>query len=292
MAKFLLSAFADEASDELSGQIAALKRNGLRLIEPRSVNGGIIDKSEDELQKIHTALESEGITLSALGSPIGKYKIEDDFEPYLDTFKKALRACKILNAERMRVFSFFTPQQSLAKHRDEVIRRMSVLCEMAEKEGVTLCHENESEIYGQNPAEVRDLLSSVAPLRGIFDAANYVMNDCDPLEGFEVTLPKLEYLHIKDARRDEKAMTPAGMGDGCYREVLKKVDETTDRTVILTIEPHLHIFSQYKSIDKHNLKTELTFDSSDKAFDCAVGAVKNMLSELGFTEREDKIWTK
>ena len=44
MAQFIISAFADEASDLLDGQIAALKRNGLCLIEPRSVNGNMVDK--------------------------------------------------------------------------------------------------------------------------------------------------------------------------------------------------------------------------------------------------------
>ena len=50
MAQFLISAFADEISDELSHQIEALKRNDLGYIEPRNVNANIIKKSEEKLQ--------------------------------------------------------------------------------------------------------------------------------------------------------------------------------------------------------------------------------------------------
>ena len=85
MAKFLISAFADEASEELDLQIAALKRNGVRCIEPRSVNGNMVKKTDEELEEIAKKLRDNGISLSSLGSPIGKFSIDEDFEkpPFL-----------------------------------------------------------------------------------------------------------------------------------------------------------------------------------------------------------------
>lgn len=292
MAQFLISAFADETSDDLGHQIEALKRNGLRCIEPRNVNGGIIQKSEAELEEIAKQLREAGISVPSLGSPIGKFKIDDDFEIHLEDFRRALRACKILGTKRMRIFSFFVPQDRLAECRDEVIRRMKVLLDMAKAEGITLCHENESKIYGQNPAEVRDLLTTLPELRGIFDAANYVREGQDPIEGIEATLPALEYLHIKDARFADHAIVPCGMGDGQYPEVLRRVDELTDGVVILTLEPHLHIFQAYQKIDSHKLTTGIEFDNSDDAFDCAAAKLKETLTSLGFHEEENKIWKK
>lgn len=292
MAQFLISAFADETSDDLGHQIEALKRNGLRCIEPRNVNGGIIQKSEEELEEIAKQLREAGISVPSLGSPIGKFKIDDDFEIHLEDFRRALRACKILGTKRMRIFSFFVPQDRLAECRDEVIRRMKVLLDMAKAEGITLCHENESKIYGQNPAEVRDLLTTLPELRGIFDAANYVREGQDPIEGIEATLPALEYLHIKDARFADRAIVPCGMGDGQYPEVLRRVDELTGGVVILTLEPHLHIFQAYQKIDSHKLTTGIEFDNSDDAFDCAAAKLKETLTSLGFHEEENKIWKK
>ena len=169
---------------------------------------------------------------------------------------------------------------------------MLILLELAEQRGITLCHENESKIYGQNPDEVADLLTSLPALRGIFDAANYVMNDQDPLRGFEATLPSLAYLHVKDARFAEKCIVPCGMGDGQYEEILRRVDRATDQTLFLTVEPHLHIFQAYARIDSHKLKTGLAFDNSDDAFDCAVNHLKQTLAKLGFHEEENKLWKK
>ncbi|MBQ9760650.1 MAG: sugar phosphate isomerase/epimerase [Clostridia bacterium] len=281
MAKFLISAFADEACDALEGQIKALHRNGLHCIEPRSMSGNVIKKNDEELYAIRAQLDAAGITVPSLGSPIGKFEITEDFDLHLAEFERALRACEILGTKRMRIFSFFVKQDQLAQYRDEVMRRMTVLLERADKAGVTLCHENESHIYGQNPAEVKDLLDTLPGLRGIFDAANYVRHDQDPIKGFEATADKLEYIHVKDALFSDHSMIAAGEGNGQYKEILSRVDRMTDRTIVLTVEPHLYLFDAYKKIDKLELKHNRVFNTSDDAFDYAVSALKKLLAEIG-----------
>ena len=58
MAKFILSAFADEAGSSLSEQIAALKDNGISYIEPRNIGGkGILTLTEDELVAVKAELD-------------------------------------------------------------------------------------------------------------------------------------------------------------------------------------------------------------------------------------------
>ncbi len=292
MAQFILSAFADEADTSLAGQIAALKRNGIYHLEPRNIDGGILNKTPEELRKIRRQLDADGIGISALGSPIGKFDIHGDFDAYLNVFRRALSACEILGTKRMRIFSFFVSPDEYASCRAEVLRRLDILLDMAEAEGVTLCHENESGIYGQNPEQVRDLLVSLPRLKGIFDAANYVMNDQDPIVGIEATLPSLEYLHIKDASFAQKCIQAAGEGDGRYEDVLKTVDANRKGTVFLTLEPHLHIFAAYKKIDSHKLKTGVDFATSDEAFDYAAAALKRLLSKLGYSEGKDHVWKK
>lgn len=292
MAEFLISAFADETSNDPDHQIAALKRNGLRMIEPRNIGGGIVDRTDAELDAFADKLDRAGIGISALGSPIGKYDIDKPFDAHLTVFRRALEVCRRLGTDRMRMFSFFVPQERLKECRAEVLRRLSVMLEEADRAGVTLCHENESKIYGQNPAEVADLLNALPGLYGVFDAANYVMNDADPLAGIEATLIRPAYLHMKDAIGAEKAIVPVGMGDGRYEEVLRRVDRAMDGLVYLTVEPHLHIFDSYQKIDSHRLNTGVAFENSDDAFDCAVGSVKTMLTRLGYTEGADLIWRK
>ncbi len=292
MAQFIISAFADEASDLLDGQIAALKRNGLCLIEPRSIEGNVIKKTDEELYAIRAKLDEAGISLSSLGSPCGKFDIKEDFDAHLEAFRRALVACKILGTDKMRMFSFFVEKDELDTYRDEVIRRLKIMLDEAKTAGVMLCHENEHKIYGEAPERVRDLLTTLPELRGIFDAANYVRQGYDPIAGFRATKDSLEYIHIKDAVAENRAHVPAGMGDGRYEDILKLVDEMTDRTVMLTVEPHLFDFAIYKAIDAQKMDTALEFENSDQSFDCAVSSLKKLLTKIGFTEGEDKIWRK
>jgi len=292
MAKFILSAFSDEAAASLADQITALKENGITRMEPRFINEkAILAHTDEELVEIEKTLSENGIKVGSLGSPIGKYNIEDDFDEHLKLFERALRTCELLKTDKMRMFSFFVKQDELSIHRDEVIRRMNVMCELAEKRGITLCHENESLIYGQMPAEVRDLLTSVKGLKGIFDAANYRMNNADPIDGIEATLTSFAYVHIKDAHYESQMVLPAGEGEGRIAEVIDIVNAHTDGEVLLTLEPHLMDFLAYKTIDEHELKGKYSFKNNREAFDFAAAALKKLLTDNGYREVSGK-WIK
>ena len=285
MAKFILSAFADEAGDTIEKQIAALQRNGIGYIEPRAIDKkGVIFKTDEQLREIRRALLDGGIRVSSIGSPIGKYSIDEPLAPHLEDLKRAIHCAHMLDTDLIRMFSFFVPQDRLAECRNEVMDRLSVMLEMAKAEGITLCHENESKIYGQMPAEVADLLSNLPDLAGIFDPANYRMNGADAAEGIDVTLPSLKYMHVKDAIYSEQAIVPAGEGEGKIAEAIGKIDRQTDNAVFLSVEPHLRVFSAYASIDEHELKGRHVFNSSDESFDFAVSALKGLLRSEGFVE--------
>ena len=293
MAEFILSAFADEAASTLSGQISALTENGIYHIEPRNIDGrGILDYSEDELLNIKKQLDENGIKVNSIGSPIGKYKIEDDFEPHFALFKKALKAAVILGAPYIRMFSFFLPYEKRKEYRDEVLSRLKAMVHEAEKYGVTLCHENEAAIYGQNPFEVADILSNVPGLGGIFDPANYRMAGADVLEGIDASFINFKYMHVKDAIFEEQMIVPAGEGEGKIPEIINMIDEKVRGEVYLTLEPHLHIFDAYKTIDEHELRGKYKFSSNEEAFAFAATALKNLLIKNGFTEGDNGKWTR
>lgn len=282
MAKFLISAFADEARNSLEGQIGALKRNGLFCIEPRAMNlGPVLAKTDEELAAIKKRLDEEGIIVPSFGSPIGKYSITDDFEPHLASFRRALEVCHALDTKRMRIFSFFVPQDKLDEYRDEVLRRMKIMVAEATEAGVTLCHENESGIYGQEPERVADLLASVPGLRAIYDPANYVYYESDPVRGLDATMPRFEYMHVKDCLYEGHTLVPAGAGEGRLKEALQRIDKEIEGEVVLTVEPHLYVSESYKQFDGKELKNKYVFATAEEAFDYAVNALKEMLAEIG-----------
>ncbi len=293
MARFVLSAFADEAGSALSEQIKALLENEIDYIEPRNIEGkGLISLTEDELRAIKCELDKNGIKVNSLGSPIGKFPIDKPFSEHLVDFEKALRACEILETGNMRVFSFYVAQDKLSENRDEVIYRLKELVRLASARGIRLCHENESKIYAQMPREVRDVLTNVNGLYGVFDAANYRMNDGDIEAGIKATLIRLGYIHIKDAIFSKQMIVPAGEGEGKLREVLDTVDKATDEVIYLTLEPHLHIFDAYKDIDEHELKGKYVFKTNREAFDFAANTLKALLRSLGFERNGNNEWVR
>ena len=293
MAKYVLSAFADEAGSSLDEQIAALKRNEIGYIEPRNINGKpILTLTDEELKEIKKKLDENGIKVNSLGSPIGKYPITEPFDKHLIDFHRAIEVCKILGTDKMRMFSFFVKQTELAIYRDEVLKRLQAMAEIAKENGIMLCHENESEIYGQNPEEMLDLINNVEGLYGIFDPANYRMNNCDVIAGIKATLVNLAYLHIKDAIFESKIIVPAGDGEGKIAEVLDMVNDSTDEVVYLTLEPHLFLFDAYKLIDNHELKGKYTFKNNSESFDFAANSLKALLAENGYRKDDNGTWIK
>ena len=295
MAKYILSAFSDEAATDLAGQIAALKAAGITCMEPRTINGkNIMEQTDEELDAIKAALDEAGIGLSSIGSPIGKYDITADFEPQFAAFEHACAIAKKLGTPRIRLFSFFIPEgEAPEKYRDEVVARMRCFQRYAEENGVILCHENEAKIYGECPALVKDILDAVPGLRAIWDAANYVLTDCNPVEGYEACANKIEYIHIKDAvAADNGFIVPAGDGDGHIKEILLRHHSATDAAIYLTLEPHLNDFVGYGTIDDRALAGKgQSFKDNNESFAFGAAALKSLLCEAGFSESEIGVFT-
>ena len=82
-------AFADEASPDMTGQIAAMQRNGISLLEIRGVNGVNVSKISDRTaREVKRQLDDAGISVWSMGSPIGKHKLEAKFEEHLEAHNR------------------------------------------------------------------------------------------------------------------------------------------------------------------------------------------------------------
>lgn len=138
MTQFTLSAFADEASPEFDRQIAALHRKHIPLMEIRGVDGkGILDLTDEELYIVEKKLAASNIGISAIGSPIGKIGIEDDFAPHFEKFKRAVEIAKKLHTTRIRMFSFYIPEGKNSEiYHDTVIERIQKMVDYGEANGV------------------------------------------------------------------------------------------------------------------------------------------------------------
>lgn len=283
MARFVLSAFADEAADSLDQQIEALQAEDIGLIELRGVDGkSCADLTLGEARRVREVFASEGIGFSALGSPFGKYPIDRPFAPHMDAFRHGLDICRELGCNRVRMFSFFMPAgDDPANWRGEVLDRLCAMLDAAEDAGVALVHENEKDIYGDTDARCQDLLAHFGGRLGFaFDPANFIQCGVDPLQAFDRLHEHITYMHIKDALTDSGAVVRAGRGDGSIREILRRLDAEREGELILTVEPHLALFGGLTSLQKDELMREETFADRRTAFSAASAALKDLLGEV------------
>lgn len=280
MSNFILSAFADEIDKDLTVQMDVLDSHKIKHIEMRGVNGrNITEHSLNEVREIKNQLDSRGFALSAVGSPIGKIKIYDDFPPHLDLFKHTLEIAQIMEAKYIRIFSFFLPQNDdVAIYKDEVMERLGILVDTSRGSGVTLLHENEKEIYGESPERCLEILRTFPQIRATFDPANFIQCGVDALAAFETLENYIDYLHIKDALTSDGAVVPAGAGDGNIAEILRKLKHRGFNG-FLSIEPHLADFDGFADLEGGKFATANAVNSQIDKFAIATNALKNILEE-------------
>ena len=284
--KVRLSAFADEASENFSEQIRVLREERIPMIDLRGLDGkNVSDLSEEEAKEYRALLDCGGICVWAIGSPLGKIGIRDDFEEHLCRAERTFRLAKIFGTDKVRVFSFYTDDPD--GDEGEVFKRMRALQSLAESHGVTLYHENEKEIYGDTPSRCVKLLREVGGLKCAFDPANFIQCGQDAGSALAVLSEGVDYYHIKDALLATGEVVPAGEGDGQIGRLISRLQ--TDAT--LTIEPHLSAFTGYDKIDRTVLKNKFTYASPRSAFAAAAEALRKILNENGFKE-ENGVWTK
>lgn len=280
MAEFILSAFADEAAAGLDEQLEALEQENISMIELRGVDGvSCSELGVDDAVRIHKKLKAHHVTLSALGSPYGKIGIMDSFDEHFDKFARSMEVCKVLECSRIRMFSFYIPQgEEPEKYRDEVFRRLERMVELARKNDVLLVHENEKGIYGDTDTRCMDLYEHFGGDMGVaFDPANYVQCGVDPLEAYRLHKDIITYFHIKDAMKEDGSVVSAGRGDGHLPEILEDVDKVRSGEVILTVEPHLHIFNGLGSLQSESLLHKESYPDSRTAFHAACEALKKII---------------
>ncbi|MBR1581738.1 MAG: sugar phosphate isomerase/epimerase [Bacilli bacterium] len=271
-----LCAFADEASSDLFEQIRILKENNIFMLELRSIYGkNVFDFTKEEALKYSKILKENGIKVWSIGSPIGKVKISTDFDKYLAKVHSFFEICNIFECKRVRMFSFF----EAFNDEEKVFKYLNLLVEEAYKFGITLCHENEKDVYGDNVSRVLKIKENVPGLKFIFDPANYIQVGQNIDEAIGKCLSFTSYFHIKDCLKSGEVV-PSGLGDANIKKMLSLIDFDTT----LTLEPHLKIFDAYFKIDNSELKNKYVYKDNETAFKEACAHLKKLLLELNFKE--------
>lgn len=281
---FRFSAFSDEIASDFDEQLSALQKLGIHMLELRGVNGkSFTELTDDEVIRVRDKMRAANIGLSALGSPIGKIAVDGDFEGHKKLFSRIMDIGDMLDCKRIRMFSFYPGETSPDEFEARVFAYLEELLQMAEERGFVLCHENEKDIYGETPEQARKLMDRFSGrLRTVLDPGNFAFCLLDAQKGYDLLKPYITYMHIKDAD-EEGTIVPPGTGVAHIRDILQAwAAENENGEIILTIEPHLTVFSGLSSLSKlDDIKHKYVFHSAYEAFETAYRSVRKMAEEIG-----------
>lgn len=282
MEHIILSGFSDEIAPELDLQLAAIREWGLSHIELRAADGvNVSDFSTEKGKEVKNKLAGAGVSVSSIGSPIGKIGIEEDFAPHLEKLKRTLEIQKELGAPYLRMFSFYIPQgRAPEDFREEVLDRMGRMVEEAAAWDSVLLHENEKGIYGDNASRCKELLEAFygPHFKAVFDFANFVQVGQQTLPAYELLKPYVEYVHVKDAQWGTGAVVPAGQGDGHVKDILTDLIGGGWKG-FLSLEPHLTDFAGLAALEQDPQKRGSALDGKS-AWKLALDSLQEILAGI------------
>lgn len=290
-----ISGFADEIAEDVDTQFRVLNKLDIRYFEPRGIDGkNIAELSDGEVAALKEKMERCGIKASSIGSPIGKIRLDEDFQAHFEKFQRVVDIAERLEAGYIRMFSFYPPERPdsaagegdgaahewTAGEREEVIRRLRRMTAYAGERDVVLLHENEKGIYGDTAERCADLMRELGcrHFQAVFDPANFVQCGQDTKEAYEALRSFIAYVHVKDAREEDGNVVPAGAGDGNVGHILKGLLDSGYEGY-LSLEPHLGSFSGLADLELDDKMQNLP-QGGEGTFTLAYRALEAILDKI------------
>lgn len=249
-AMITISAFADEIGPDLKLQMDVCQSLGIRCIDVRAIDGVNVSRMKvSHVRDYSKQMQDRGFSVPCIGSPLGKIRLDEDFDAHLDMLKHTCDVAAAFGTANIRMFSFYAPRGGkIAEHRGEVMDRLAAMVRQAEAAGMVLYHENERDIYGDTPERVKDIFATIRSphLKFLYDPGNLTVEGLAPYDdGWKKGLDQItEYLHIKDKLPGEAVFVPAGEGVAQFAEIFQDLKER-NWSGYATLEPHMKAAGRY-----------------------------------------------
>jgi sugar phosphate isomerase/epimerase len=281
----LLGGLADEAANQKTAmqQFCAFAALGLRYYTLRFIDAGkgiqnVMQLESDSIARILELQAEYGLSVSCIGSPIGKIKLRDlddgttnryvPFQEYLS--RDVRRACELANTfecKLIRGFSFYHPRgQEPYDYVSQAVDQIGEVVRLCDSYGLTYGLEVEANLVGQTGRLLAKIYDDVRhpALCLVFDGANLVcqgMSTDQVFDEYAAMKHGLGWIHVKDYQRpavksahvDEEALSafvPADVGDcgheaifrdikHSYAEIIERVQSRGLPGLFLDLEPHV-----------------------------------------------------
>ena len=152
--------FADEAANDIAGQIRATKTLGWEFIESRRINGvNIHDMPEEDFDKVCEALDASGVKINCFGSEVANWQRdlfkEDDYYKSIEQLARAIRRMKRLGCDMIRGMSFkakWRSPPSIRRSRSRFSARSGCWSASARTRAFTTCTKTATTTAGSHPS--------------------------------------------------------------------------------------------------------------------------------------------
>ncbi len=201
--RVILTGFADEAANQKTAvqQFAAFAALGLQYYSIRFIDVGdgvknVMKLSRSEIQKIRSLEAEYELSVSSIGSPIGKVKlknVDDGTKNVFVPFKRYLsgdvkKACELAHAfetKLIRGFSFYHPKgEDPRGHLPQAVDQLGQIAEVCHRSDLTFGLEVEANLVGGDGFHLAEIYRQVnhPALVLVFDAANPIVQGFPPPE--------------------------------------------------------------------------------------------------------------
>ena len=254
--------FTDELSDDFEEAIRICAELRVPYVEPRL---GLYGSNVNEIdlataKRMKRTLDNYGIQIGCIGSKFGKCSLSDPdaWKQHLEILERQIAFAELWNVRLIRVFAFWVPQDvdprssarpDLDAYLPQIVDRLQVACQRAEREGITLTMETEGWTFGGTCPEVRSIINAVGSpaLSCCWDVANsWHYGRIGWPDDYPFVKGLVSHLHIKDATYDpqdrskQTGSTYIDLGEIPWAEILRTlIDDGYDG--LASLETH-HFF--------------------------------------------------
>lgn len=280
MINYKLSAFSDEYADSFEDQLIALNRFEIGYTEVRYLDRKNVSLlTEEEVKLYKKKLDYYGISVSAIGSPLGKIKLDGNLEEHFEAARRVFNTANIFGTKFVRIFSFYAPDgEKIVNLKQRAFSELERLLRISEEQGIVLCIENEAMVYGDTPTRCREIIDHFdGKIKCVFDMGNYVLEGIDPYdEGYKLLKNYIAYFHIKDAL-SEGAIVPPGKGEARIKEIISAHMRFSEESFFVSLEPHLETFSGLNALVGRSFKNPYKYPDKESAFADAVAKFRALI---------------
>ncbi|MEO0793869.1 MAG: sugar phosphate isomerase/epimerase family protein [Verrucomicrobiota bacterium] len=259
-----LTGFADEAADNIDGQIRAIQQLGWSHIELRSIDKiNITDIPNKDFEIVADQIEKANLQVNAFGSTICNWgkSILEPMDRDLEEIERAIPRMQALGTRYVRIMSYgvLRDRDPNDQFVEERIKRLNQVVERFADAGLQALHENCANYGGMGWQFTQRLLDGVPGLQLIFDTANPATTldrskpmpypTQSPWEFYQNVRDHIAHVHVKDGRfiadnpdsifEDAEYVWP-GEGDGDVKRIVEDLIHNGYQGGF-SIEPHLSV---------------------------------------------------